>query len=142
MRIRRHLGRVFGVVSLAWVCSSPMVLLPSLVVLPASGCCDCAGDYNDLWVVSSTVMSTLEVSGPGCSKSTGRDRATDAGYSQFHVELVGAGSCHLTATAIDGRQASADVMVSFQRESCCGNYYEADRHDYTGHGGGGVKLTF
>jgi hypothetical protein len=142
MQIRRPHGRLFGLVTLAWICSSPGVLLPGLVALPASGCCDCAGEYNDLWVVSQTVMSRLDVSGDACSKTSGRDQAVDGGYHQFHVELVGVGICHLTATATDGRQASTDVTVSFDRESCCGNYYETDRHDYTGHGGSGVEITF
>jgi hypothetical protein len=142
MWIGRNHDKLLGLVTVAWICSSPGVLLPALVAVPASGCCDCAGEYNDLWVTSSTVMSRLDVSGDGCEKTTDRDVAVDGGYRQFHVELVGVGTCHLTATAADGRQATTDVKVSFKRESCCGNYYETDRHDYTGHGGDGVQITF
>jgi len=142
MRLRHDHVRRLGLTALAWICSSPAAFLPGVVAVPASGCCDCAGEYNDLWVVSSTVMSSLEVTGDACSKTSGRDQAVEGGYHQFHVELVGVGSCLFTATAADGRRASSEVTVSFDRESCCGAYYETDRHDYTGHGGSGVQITF
>ena len=114
--------------------------------MPASGClCDCTGTYNTLWVGSATPMTSIDVSGNGCGQSycADSDRDVPGACVGFNVRLVAPGSCHVTGTATDGRQASTDVTVRFLKGSCCGDYYTTDRTEVPLHSGGDtVLLTF
>lgn len=112
---------------MAWIWSRPGLLLPGVLALPSSGClCDCGGNLgNSVSVSSSTPMSGLDVSGDGCGEATCSSPETSGACRQFMVTLVHAGSCHLTATATDGRQAAIDVTVTVDHTNCCGNFYKA-----------------
>ena len=123
----------------------PGVLLPGLLAVPASGCfCDCSGTYNIFGVDSATPMTGLEISGEGCGESSCifPDPDIQGACRGYDVKLVRPGSCHLTATAPDGRQATTDVTVKFLRGSCCGDYYTVDGDEGQGQGHGTVVLTF
>jgi hypothetical protein len=124
--------------------ATPSVLVPGLLAVPASGCCDCTGTYNTLWVYATAPMSGVEISGDGCGASTCReqDRNVASACREFSVKLVRPGVCHLVGTATDGRMASTDVAVRFLKGSCCGNYYTTDPEDSTTGGGDTVLLTF
>jgi hypothetical protein len=120
--LRRPLGSLPGLIALTWLTSSPGVLLPSLLAVPSSGCCDCLGDGSFLNVGSATEMSRLDVSGDACSAAL-CTWTPDGECREFRVDLLRAGGCHLTATATDGRQASLDVTVTMEKTTCCGNVY-------------------
>lgn len=127
MRVRHRFRRLASLATFVWIWATPSLLLPGLLVVPTSGClCDCSGSFNNLRVGSSTAMSKLDVSGDGCGKSSCYDFATGGACQEFTVKLVKVGSCHLTATATDGRQASTDVTIGLLKHDCCGDYYTTD----------------
>jgi len=92
-----------------------------------SGCCDCAGAFNDFRVGSHVAIAELSITGVGCEPPTcqGGDMMS-GGCSQFVVKLTGVGTCNLVATAVDGRQVSLDVPVRHAGDNCCGAQFRVD----------------
>jgi hypothetical protein len=144
MREPRGLGRLAGLVTLTWAWLKPALLLPGLVAVPASGClCDCGGDFNNLRVASSTPMTRLDVAGDGCGTTSSCEWAPEGNCREFVINLVAVGTCHVTATATDGRQASTDVTVTLLKTTCCGRIYGTGRADEgPGHGPDTATVTF
>ena len=103
-----------------------------LVSLPSVSCiCDCAGTYNMFRASSGGIpVATLSVGGDGCGDAVCRDtRDRRPGCRQFTVPLKQGGTCHLVATATDGRQAVTDVTVRYTKTTCCGKMYDVGAND-------------
>src|SRR5512146_2271218 len=88
-RMRRRVRQLAGIVALACVWWRPGLLLPGLLALPSSGCCDCAGEFNDLAVTSDTPLTALEVSGDACGEVSCYDPSRDVvgGCTYYKVRL-------------------------------------------------------
>jgi hypothetical protein len=112
--------------------ASMLTLGAALLLLPTASCCDCAGIYNMFRAGSQhgrVVISSLSVGGDGCGSAVCAESAGGGGCFQFMVPLKQAGTCHLTATASDGRQATADVTVQYTKTTCCGKQYSVGAND-------------
>jgi hypothetical protein len=142
MRTFRWLARLAGLLTLTWVWSTASLLLSGLVAVPAAGCCDCAGSYNQIRVALDTPVADFQVEGDGCGAFE-CDYFSGSLCRDYKVRLVKVGSCHLTGTTSDGRQASTDVTVTLLKTNCCGNIYTTGRTDLgPGYGSDTVKINF
>lgn len=112
------LSKLTGVVALAWVAMRPGLLLPGLLAVPSSGCCNCE-ELNHLRVNSQIGVSMLEISSSSCTDAQCTWESAE-GCRQFEFDLVAVGGCSMLFTAVNGRQASLDVGVSAAGTTCCG----------------------
>jgi hypothetical protein len=74
---------------------------------------------------SATPMSSLEVSGGACGEPTCEwaPPETGGGCRSYQLALLKVGTCHLSATATDGRTATRDVPITVLKHNCCGDIY-------------------
>ena len=70
-------------------------------------------------------MSSLDVSGDACGETYCEvpSYETSGGCYSYKVKELGAGTCHLTATATNGRTAARDVPITVLKHNCCGDIY-------------------
>ena len=106
--------------------------MPGLLALPASGCCDCGGTFNELTVTSDTPITALDVSGDACHDVScdNPSREVVGGCYEYRVRLIRVGNCSVTASAGGGQQ-SKDLAVTLLKQNCCGNIYTADSVNFT-----------
>ncbi len=131
-RMRRRLRQLAGILALTWVWWRPGLLLPGLLALPSSGCCDCGGAFNELTVTSDTPITALDVSGDACQDAScdGPSRDVVGGCYEYRVRLIHLGTCSVTASA-GGVQQSRDVAVTLLKQTCCGNIYNEEAVNFT-----------
>lgn len=107
-----------------------ILALPTLAILTlptaSSGCfCDCGGTYNvfRLSSLAYVPIATLTIAGNACGDSRCQGSTSGGGCPEYEVQLKETGDCQLTATAIDGRQATVGVNVQYTKTTCCGKMY-------------------
>jgi len=112
----------------------PLSLLGHLAAVASAGCssfgsrveCDC--NPGTLQVRSLVPIAKLETSGAPCPYQPFCVSSLDGGAcDQFDIPLSAAGTCHVVATATDGRQTTFDGTVTLQAvSSCCGPIYRGN----------------
>jgi hypothetical protein len=110
------------------------LIVPILVSLLATACdgtrveCDCAYPNGAFVDVTDPQVVQLSASGAACSFGPICVVHADGGScAEYEVQFSAAGTCHLTATNADGRQATADLTVRvIGTDSCCGTGYASD----------------
>ncbi|HEY4184173.1 MAG TPA: hypothetical protein VGP07_03850 [Polyangia bacterium] len=92
-----------------------------------SGCCDCGGAFNQFGVSAHVPIAALSITGDGCEPPTCQGgEMMSGGCTTFLIKLTAAGTCHLVATAVDGRQVSLDVPIQRTGDNCCGPQFRTD----------------
>jgi hypothetical protein len=85
--------------------------------------CDCV--TSDLQISSGVPVAQIVTTGAACPTYPFCLHPLGGGQcDQFDVPLTAAGTCHIDATAADGRQTTLDETVSLAAvSSCCGKIY-------------------
>jgi hypothetical protein len=114
-------------------------MLTYLWVVAASGCssigsrveCDCA--TGKVQVTSPIPVVQIESSGAPCPTQPFCERPLDGGACDvFEILLTAAGTCHIVATAADGRQTAFDEKVTLGAVGgCCGPIYQGNAAQIT-----------
>lgn len=110
-----------------WRCLLGLVLCAGAIA--PLGCssarveCDCAS--GEVQISSGVPIAQLVASGAACPTRTTCLHPLDGGQcDQFEILYTAAGTCHIVATAADGRQSAVDETVTLSTvSSCCGNIY-------------------
>jgi hypothetical protein len=128
---KRRDARVAVVLAPTLLASSFLLGALALSIVPTTAClCDCGGAFNYVSVVTdaSAPIAGLSITGNACGEATCVDPAQspDGACLDFKVKLTQVGTCHVEATASDGRQASVDVNVQQTGTTCCGPMYAAN----------------
>jgi len=110
-----------------------------LLIIAAAGCssigsrveCDCA--IGQVQVSSPVPVVQIETSGAACATQPFCERPLDAGACDlFDVVFTAAGTCHIVATAADGRQTTFDETVTLDAVGgCCGPIYQGNAAQVT-----------
>jgi hypothetical protein len=106
-----------------------LVVVPMLIAPVEGGClpgaCNCPSTSGTEFFFPAELNVQLATTGEACRNPAHCDQSGDGGgCTQYDVLFTGAGSCHLTATAADGRQVSADLaVVVTSAGGCCGPRY-------------------
>jgi hypothetical protein len=106
----------------------PQAVLCVALIAP-TGCtsrqvvCDCAG--GGVQVSSAVPVTQIVTTGPACPTQPFCVLPLDGGQcEQFEIAFSAAGTCHIVATAADGRRAIYDETVTLVRTGgCCGDVY-------------------
>ena len=107
-----------------------LVVVPMLIAPVESGClgsCNCPSSGYVSFSFPAELNVQLAATGEACRYAAHCDQSGDGGScTQYDVPLTNTGSCHLTATAADGREISADLTAVAQDLGCCGTRYVVD----------------
>lgn len=107
-----------------------LLLVPLLLGLIEGGCSgSCSCPNNVVYVSFPAALNVqLTATGEACTNAAYCVEEGDGGgCTAYDLYFTNAGSCHLTATAADGRQESADVTASvLYKNTCCGTAFGAD----------------
>jgi hypothetical protein len=105
------------------------LLLPLLIGPVEGGCspCNCP-DSVSFFQFPAELDVQLAATGEACSSAPFCEEHGDGGAcTEYTLRFTGTGACHLTATASDGRQVSADVSAGvLYADTCCGTAYGPD----------------
>jgi hypothetical protein len=121
--------RVAAVLAPTLFASSLLLGALAVSIVPTTAClCDCSGVFNVMGVAASdnTPIAALSITGTGCGESTCKNETPEGWCYDFYVKLTAVGTCHVEATASDGRQTSVDVSVTQTGTNCCGPLYESN----------------
>jgi len=85
--------------------------------------CDCA--TGNVQISSGMPVAQMVTTGAACPTQPFCGHPLNGGQcDQFEILFTAAGTCHIVATAADGRQATVDETVTLSTvSSCCGNIY-------------------
>ncbi len=118
---------------------APTWLLACLWVVADAGCsslgsrveCDCA--IGNVQVSSPIPVVQIETSGDPCPTQPFCERPLDGGACDvFEILFTAAGTCHIVATAADGRQSTFDEKVTLGAVGgCCGAIYQGNAAQIT-----------
>jgi hypothetical protein len=107
-----------------------LLLVPMLIGLAEGACsssCSCPNS-EIAFHFPAELNVQLAAAGAACPSAPFCEVHGDGGVcTQYNVAITNAGACHLTATAVDGRQVSADLSARVSlADTCCGTLYELD----------------
>ena len=107
------------------------MLVPILLALTETGCpssCNCPHSSFVSFRFPAELDVQLAATGGACPYTPSCDQHGDGGgCTYYEVTLARTGDCHVTATAADGRQESADLTAVVEWVSdCCGTSYGVD----------------
>ena len=93
--------------------------------------CSCATGI--LQVTSPEPVAEIATSGPACASQPICERSLDGGRCDiFEIFFTAGGTCHVAATAADGRHASFDETVTVTPgDSCCANIFRGSAAQIT-----------
>lgn len=108
-----------------------MVVVPLLIAPAESGClgvsCNCPSSGGLNFSFPAELNVQLAATGGACRYAPSCYQIGDGGScTEYFVSLTNAGSCQVTARAVDGREISADFTVVAQDLGCCGTRYVVD----------------
>jgi hypothetical protein len=109
----------------------PWMLLLPMLIGPVEGACSSSCNCPNNGVpfhFPAELNVQLAATGAACSSAPFCEVHGDGGAcTEYSVPITNAGACHLTATAVDGRQVSADLSARVSlADTCCGTLYELD----------------
>ncbi len=108
-----------------------LVVVPILIAPVEGGClpgaCNCPSSGGLNFSFPAELNVQLTATGEACRYAPSCYQIGDGGScTEYFVSLTNTGSCHLTATAADGREISADLTAVAQDLGCCGTRYVVD----------------